>query len=198
MLRSKEEWDSMYRSGDIPWDAARPDPHLVDLVVRKVIGKGRLYEIGCGTGNEAIYLGTQGYYVKGIDISEIAIKEAQRRLRQARITSGNIDFQVGDFLQETECQPIYDFILDRRCFHFFHSVERDLYIQKVGCLLAEGGHLVQIVSSDLEPGKNRYHFSARNLIDIFDRRFHLRKMDLVVLEEHAEKPISYLCIWKKK
>ena len=50
--------------------------------------KGKILDIGCGTGKHTLYLQSKGFDVVGIDISPLAIKVCKKRgLKKARVLS---------------------------------------------------------------------------------------------------------------
>lgn len=53
-----------------------------------------ILDLGCGRGRHSLNLARQGYRVKGIDLSEEAIKKARRRAEDEGLD--NVDFQVRD------------------------------------------------------------------------------------------------------
>lgn len=61
--------------------------------------KGRVLDIGCGTGRVALYLQKRGFDVSGIDISPLAVKVCKLRgLKKVRVLStSNIGAKVGKF-----------------------------------------------------------------------------------------------------
>ena len=53
----------------IPWNFETPPNDLVELVDAGKVNPCKTVDLGCGTGNYAIYLASQGFNVTGIDIS---------------------------------------------------------------------------------------------------------------------------------
>lgn len=76
MLRTKEEWEKIYRNKETPWNAEIAEPYLAKLIKKKKIKPGQALDLGCGTGNESIFLAKNRFNVTGIDISEKAILTA--------------------------------------------------------------------------------------------------------------------------
>ncbi len=48
-----------------------------DILKTSLSGNGKVLDVGCGNGNISIYLGSLGYNVRGVDISEKAINNAR-------------------------------------------------------------------------------------------------------------------------
>ncbi len=48
--------------------------------------KGRLLDLGCGTGEDAVYFSQRGLKVTGIDASDQMVKEASRKFRRMRMS----------------------------------------------------------------------------------------------------------------
>src|SRR5215510_5790258 len=105
-----DSWNDSYASGEpLPWDTGTPDPQLVEMVESGAIAPGRTLEIGCGTGTNAIFLAQRGFSVLGIDISEIAVSQAQAKAR------GLCRFEVVDFLTRSPAGGPFEFVFDRGC-----------------------------------------------------------------------------------
>jgi len=71
--------DRIYRKtslNEIPWNFESPPKELVKLVDSGKVKPCKTIDLGCGTGNYAIYLASRGFDVIGIDISPTAIKIA--------------------------------------------------------------------------------------------------------------------------
>lgn len=109
-------YNTLYRLNIAPWDKeCRP-------VLQELVETGRLKpseypsvaDIGCGTGAESVYLGTQGFSpVVGVDFSPVAIARAQARARSAGV-GDVVTFHQGD-LTAPEVPGLdheFDLILD--------------------------------------------------------------------------------------
>lgn len=73
-----------------PEDLKRLD-FIVNNIRMEVPAKASILDIGCGNGNISLALGSLGYTVKGIDISETSIKNSQQRNKFS-----NVHFQTQD------------------------------------------------------------------------------------------------------
>jgi SAM-dependent methyltransferase len=70
-------FDSAYR-GTPPWDIGRPQKEFTELVRRGEI-TGSVLDIGCGSGDNALFFAQEGFDVWGIDSSTLAIQKAQKK-----------------------------------------------------------------------------------------------------------------------
>jgi SAM-dependent methyltransferase len=87
-------WDARYRERDGAMWSGRPNGRLVAEVAD--LGPGRVLDVGCGEGADAIWLAQRGWSVTAIDISEVAI----RRAREASDPAGAcVEWICGDVLQ---------------------------------------------------------------------------------------------------
>jgi len=71
----------------VPWADRRPNPNLVELYdkVRDLGFGSRALKVGCGLGDDAEWLATQGFDVTAFDISPSAIAECRRRFPNTRV-----------------------------------------------------------------------------------------------------------------
>ena len=89
-----DEWDKRYRERDGAMWSGRPNGRLVTEVAPLM--PGRVLDVGCGEGADAIWLAQGGWDVTAIDISEIAI----RRAREASDAAGaSVEWICGDVLE---------------------------------------------------------------------------------------------------
>ena len=73
--------------GDFARSAA---PGLISLLHRAGIRRGRVVELGCGSGAATACLARAGYAVHGLDASREMIRLARRRVRSARFRVGRL------------------------------------------------------------------------------------------------------------
>jgi ribosomal protein L11 methylase PrmA len=69
----------------IPWNFQTPPATLVDLVNSRKVKPCKTVDMGCGTGNYAIYLGSLGFDVTGFDVSKSAVKIAIKNAKKKNI-----------------------------------------------------------------------------------------------------------------
>lgn len=119
------DWDEAYREVP-PWDVGRPQPAFEALVRDGEIRPGRVLDVGCGTGENALMLARNGCDVTGIDIVEHAIeiarsKSAKRHI-EARFVVGNaldLDQRFGE--------GTFDTVIDSGLFHALSDEDRPVY-----------------------------------------------------------------------
>ena len=126
----------MYRAtalDKIPWHSEAPPKPLIRAMEK--IGRGFALDICCGAGTNSVFLAKNGFEVKGIDISETAIRLAKQRAEAEGI---DVDFEVGDVLS-LEGEGQYDFVFDRGCFHHSSDNQKAKFTDRINNLLGENG-----------------------------------------------------------
>jgi SAM-dependent methyltransferase len=104
--------------GDTPWDIGKPDFNLIQTVAATPIKPCNALEIGCGTGDNAIWLSQQNFHVVGIDASEVAIEKAKLKAGETHV---KCDFIVSDIMTSRIEGAPFGFGFDRGCFHTLGS-----------------------------------------------------------------------------
>lgn len=87
-------WDATYRERDGAMWSGRPNGRLVAEVI--ALTPGRVLDVGCGEGADAIWLAQRGWTVTAIDISEVAICRAREASDRA---GARVEWICGDALQ---------------------------------------------------------------------------------------------------
>jgi len=109
-----------YKAGTAPRDIGKPDFNLIQTVTTLPIHPCKALEIGCGTGDNAVWLAQHGFDVVGVDAAEIAIEKAHEKAADANAPCA---FVVLDFLKNHVEGAPFGFAFDRGCFHVFDSDE---------------------------------------------------------------------------
>lgn len=141
----EDRYRERYKSGDTPWDIGRPDFNLVEIVTQKPILSCKALDIGCGTGDNAIWLARNRFQVTGTDTSDIAVEKAKDKASEADV---DCDFICVDFLENKIEGAPFGFIFDRGCFHSFGSDnDRRKFAQNVAGHLEERGLWLSLVGN---------------------------------------------------
>ncbi|MEO4052465.1 class I SAM-dependent methyltransferase [Solibacillus sp. CAU 1738] len=140
LLRDPTEfWNEFYkdRTKEIPFFINAPDENLVSYFTKNIVQAGRVLELGCGAGRNAIYLAQQGCSVDAVDLSETALFWARERAAEKKL---NIQFIHGNLFNMDFPENNYDFIYDSGCFHHIAPHRRLHYVEIVQRALKPGGH----------------------------------------------------------
>ena len=122
-----------------PWEIGGPQPAMSALL-EKFPPADPILDVGCGSGDLAIYLAKLGHQVVGIDFVEVAIQQAKEKARSlpsdvARL----IDFEVADALKPSLLQKEFGSIVDLGFFHLFDPAQCEAYIDELALALQHGG-----------------------------------------------------------
>jgi SAM-dependent methyltransferase len=134
----------LYRLGFTPWDGHPMSPTLRTLVEGDgALTAGSALDIGCGTGDNAIYLAKHGWIVTAVDFVAKPLEAARAKARAAGIT---VDFREADAtrLESAGVGTGFTLIVDNGCLHGMSADDRDAYVRGVGSVIAPGGRLLII------------------------------------------------------
>ncbi len=140
-------FDSAYQ-GTPPWDIGRPQKEFVELVRRGEI-TGSVLDIGCGTGEHALFFAGEGYEVWGIDSAPLAIRKAKEKAAGRGL---QVHFLVLNALELPKLDRKFDTATDSGLFHTLSDEDRLLFVDNLAAVLSPGGKYFMLCFSDLEPG----------------------------------------------
>ena len=129
------------------WDIARPQREIVRLEEAGEI-RGRVLDLGCGTGENAIYLASQGHPTWAIDFSPRAIEKAGAKGERS---SSSVRFEVASALELPALHETFDTLVDCGLFHTFLDPHRPVYAEGVAAALRPGGRFFVLCFSENEP-----------------------------------------------
>jgi SAM-dependent methyltransferase len=79
---SGAEWDERYASSEGVW-SGQPNSTLVTEVGH--LEPGRVLDVGCGEGADAVWLASRGWDVTALDVSQVALQRASLAAEQAGV-----------------------------------------------------------------------------------------------------------------
>ncbi|TSA56095.1 class I SAM-dependent methyltransferase [bacterium] len=175
---------------EIPWNIETPPNVLVELVDSGKVKPCKTIDLGCGTGNYAIYLASAGFDVTGIDISPTAIKIAKENAKKKGI---KCNFLVADVLGNlNEVKGTFDFAYDWELLHHIFPEQRRIYIENVYKVLNPRGKYLSVCFSEKDPefsGSIKYrktrlstilYFSSEDeLRDLFEQYFNIKELKTI-------------------
>ena len=155
-----------------PWDVGGPQPALVSLLA-ELPPASPVLDLGCGSGDLAVFLARGGLDVLGVDFVDAAIEEARRKAAAlADGTAGSLEFRVADALRPSRLGRRFGAIVDSGFFHLFTPEECDRLVDEVAAALLPGGRYylhafatefpVPNVPRAVTPDEVRARFTAAN------------------------------------
>ena len=140
------EW--AYRSGEPPWDIGRPQPAIVRLAEEGAI-KGSVLDVGCGTGENALYLASRGLDVVGVDAAPTAIERAGAKATERGV---RVEFVVDDALALEGLGRTFDVAIDCGLFHTFSDAERIRFERSIHATLRPAARYVLLCFNQYQLG----------------------------------------------
>lgn len=119
---------ALYGLGLAPWDGHPLARSLTDLIEGGTLTPGRALDIGCGTGDTAVYLARHGWRVVGVDFVDKPLREARRKA--AGLT---VEFVEADVtrLRSAPIEKGFDLVVDSCTLHGMSGPDRDAYVEEV-------------------------------------------------------------------
>ena len=131
-----DEWFNEAYKGVPPWDIGRPQGEFVRLEKSGAI-TGDVLDVGCGTGENALYLAGLGHVVWGVDAAINAIEKAKKKASERGIAA---IFAVRDPLNLHRIGRTFHTVIDSGLFHVLTDIERPCFARNLSEVLVAGGH----------------------------------------------------------
>ena len=146
---SSDLYNSAYAEGSAPpWDIGHPQPAFL-VLARSGELRGRVLDIGCGTGEHALMAAELGLDATGIDVATRAILLAEQKAKGRKLAAR---FVVGDVLVPLTVSGQFDTVLDCGLFHLFDDDDRAIFVRNLTAIAAPGGRYFMLCFSDQQPG----------------------------------------------
>jgi SAM-dependent methyltransferase len=149
------DFNAVYTGGDllpgaeikgVPWDIGEAQPGVVEMEGQGRFGEDVL-DIGCGPGDNAVFLAGRGHRVTAVDASSAAIAQARQRARGL-----SIDFAVADATRLDGYEGRFGSVLDSALFHTLSAEGRRRYAAALHRATRPGARLSMLCFADVPGG----------------------------------------------
>jgi SAM-dependent methyltransferase len=130
-----------------PWDTKAPKETVVGWQEAGLV-RGDVLDIGCGLGDNAIYLAKQGHAVTALDISPTALTTAELRAFDA---GADVTFAVADATKLEGYTDAFDTVIDSGMFHCLDDDGKRNYLAALHRATRPGARLLLSCFSDAQP-----------------------------------------------
>jgi len=147
-----------------PWEIGRAQEAVVELLELDLF-HGRVLDVACGTGDNALFLAAHGVEVVGIDSSSSAIERAKEKaiaqLRAPRLF-------IADALRLSRLNNTFDTVLDCGFLHTLTDDGRAVYLRSLGAVMTPGSflHVLCLADSEAFDWGGPRRFSATELAEL--------------------------------
>ncbi|MEM6279730.1 MAG: methyltransferase domain-containing protein [Verrucomicrobiota bacterium] len=167
------DWENCYRENHTPWDKGAAAPPLLEWIENNSeLLSGRILIPGSGMGHDgrALELETGVSEIVGLDISSLAVKQANDLYGSERFQTELADLFD---LPSKHCQS-YDWVWEHTCFCAIDPEKRDEYVEAVHRALKPDGQLLGVFFRDPYDEEHRlgegppHGTTVEELIDRFE------------------------------
>ena len=132
-----------YKFGKPPWIIDQAQPDLIAAVEKGDVRGPTILDVGCGNGDNAIYLARCGFDVTGVDFPAKAIEIAKQKASKAEV---DVTFIALDTLEFRTLNKKFDTIIDFGLFHNIAGSARERYVRELsGVCVSNGQFLLSCV-----------------------------------------------------
>jgi SAM-dependent methyltransferase len=145
--RRPEDFDALYE-GRPPWDIGRPQPAFLALAKAGAI-RGRVLDVGCGTGEQALLAAGLGLEATGVDVAAAAIDAARVKAAERGLA---VRFLRWNAMDLADLGERFDSVLDSGLFHVPDDADRPAYVAGLAAATEVGGRCHLLCFSNRQPG----------------------------------------------
>jgi SAM-dependent methyltransferase len=144
LYRGEPTFEGAPPPAGIPWDIGQAQPRLMELEALGAIA-GEVLDMGCGLGDNAIFLASCGYSVTGLDGSTAAIERARTRAAQAGV---QLTFGIANATDLSGYEGRFDTVIDSGLYHCLDEDDRRSYAATLHRATRPGARLHLFCFSD--------------------------------------------------
>ena len=194
---TREDFLSMYAQG-APWEIGEPQEMFIQIADQV---EGSILDIGCGSGDLALYYAARGHQVTGIDFLDEPIAKAREKATERDL---NISFFSENVLNIHNWNQQFDNVMDCGLLHCLADEERPIYLAGLRNVLRPGGTLFLACWSDAEAdSRGPQRLSNQDLLNLFHGTFKLQSLQPCRLalwstrpeRKHLSKPVQETQAW---
>ena len=167
-----ERFMGVHEEGKPPWEIGGPQPAIVASAEAGAI-TGRVLDVGCGTGENALYLAARGHAVVGVDASTGGIARAQSKLEHRDLPCR---FLVADALELAGWDERFDTVIDSGFLHLLSEADCARLVAGLHHVLRRGGRHHLVCFSRRKPLPAPRRLSRHDIAASFGRGWRLERL----------------------
>lgn len=154
----RDSFAAMYAAGLPPWDIECPQSVVVRTAPQM---KGSLLDVGCGTGEHALFFASRGQSAVGVDYVAAPLAQARQKATARGLNVPFIEHDALTMTPETfagletpKGDPVapFDTVLDSGLFHGLSKEDSKRYSAALANLVKPGGWVFVLCFNEAEPG----------------------------------------------
>lgn len=182
-------WEKAYREKDVVAFSSKPNATIKEFE-NLFCKSAHVLDVGCGEGQNAIYLAEQGYQVDAFDLSEHGIAKVNDRCKASGV---KLNAFIAD-LTEYEFEQNYDVIISFGTLHFVHKSDWNKFIKEAKEHTNYGGmHIIQLFTDVVPASEDIAPFAIglakdKEIKELYDDWEILQFKSYVFEDEHPGVP----------
>lgn len=175
-----------------PWDIGRPQTVFTALAAVGSL-RGRLLDVGCGTGETTLLAASHGADALGIDLSRRAIGLARAKAAQRGVPAR---FGVMDALHLDRTGEQFETVVDSGTFHIFSPAQRRVYVASLGAVTRPGSVCYLLCARPGGPGSwGPTGLGIDDLTRAFAAGWTLTSAEPALYEVTDRAPVDHIDAW---
>lgn len=174
----EHDWDQAYRNTDRMWSG---EPNAALVAEAPKLRRGRVLEVGCGEGADAIWLAAHGWEVTALDPSLVAIERGQRAVEATGLI---VEWVLGSIGQAHLPHDDFDLVSA-----FYVPLPKDSpAVSALTSAVAPGGVLLLVHHAGFDP--QHAHVDPSTLASPDDVAERLGENWTVLVHERRERSVA--------
>ncbi|WP_084701787.1 class I SAM-dependent methyltransferase [Streptacidiphilus anmyonensis] len=165
-----------------PWEIGRPQQAFLGLA-RSGALRGRVLDVGCGTGEHVLMCAGLGLDATGVDLADRALSAARAKAGERGVTAR---FLRHDARRLAALGERFDTVLDSGLFHMLAPGDRPAFADGLRAVLRPGGRYFMLGFSDREPRtpgvEVPYRLTRNDLTTAFAGTLRIDSLDPATIE----------------
>ena len=192
---AQQVWEEHYADRDRVW-SGRVNVRLAE--VAESLPPGRALDLGCGEGDDAMWLAERGWHVTAVDISQTALDRAAADARSRNLLE-RIDFQRHD-LPDTFPEGVFD-LVSAQFLHSTVELDRPSLLRLGADAVSESGTLLIVDHGGPPPWASKldHHHEFPSADEVADSlnldAGEWERVRLEVVEREATGPDAEVATW---
>ena len=171
-------WESRYLSANAPWDLGEPTPPLVSFLQQAIAPKsGKIIVLGCGQGQDAVFLAQQGLTVTAVDFAPSAVQATQNLAASKEVTLTVMEQDIFSLKENHKNQ--FDYLFEHTCFCAIAPECRQDYVELAATLLKPNGALYGIFFTHNRDGGPPWATTIAEVKELFSPYFDIEDLSLI-------------------